>query len=87
MSMQVEFPFLRYNLFYYVYMLSHFASARTDRRYRKAFDALASKLDDAGQMVVERPHRGLKELAFCAHGKPSVLATRRYETIVENMSR
>ena len=38
--MQVEYPFLRYNLFNYVYVLSFFDRAKRDRRYLEALRAL-----------------------------------------------
>lgn len=83
--MQVEFPFLRYNLFYYVYVLSFFARGRGDDRFEAAHAALASKVDAEGELVVERPHRGLKGLAFCAKGKPSTVATGRWAEIQANV--
>jgi hypothetical protein len=81
---QVEFPFLRYNLFFYVYVLSFYRRARDDDRFREALEELRGKTDEAGQIIVERPHRGLKGLAFCAKGKGSTTATRRYAEIMEN---
>ncbi len=83
--MQVEFPFLRYSLFYYVYILSHFASARGDARFQAAFDALTESLDSGGQIIVERPHRRLARLEFCRKGQPSCAATRRYREIMANI--
>ncbi len=83
---QVEYPFLRYNLFFYVYVLSFYDRAKDDKRFRDALQTLESKLDDAGQMVVERPHRALKELKFCEKKKPSTLATVRYKEIVDNLA-
>ncbi len=83
--MQVEYPFLRYNLFYYVYVLSHYAKARTDERFLTALDALKQKLDDQGRMVVERPNKKLAHLSICRKGEPSVAATERYLEIVENL--
>jgi hypothetical protein len=85
--MQVEFPFLRYNLFYYVYVLSFYDRARNDQRYLEALRLLESKLDARGRVVVERPNRRLAELSFCAAGRPSDLATARYREIVKNMER
>ncbi len=82
--MQVEYPFFRYNLFYYVYVLSFFPVARQDDRYREALRALQAKLDPEKRIVVERPHRGLRRLSFCQKGSPSDLATVRYEEIMEN---
>ncbi len=82
--MQVEYPFLRYNLFFWVYVLSHYGAARRDARFKKALRELQSKLVD-GSIVVENPNRGLAKLSFCKKGEPSRAATRRYREILENM--
>lgn len=84
--LQIEYPFIRYNLFYYVYVLSFFARAGNDRRFESALAALAAKLDGDGRVVVERPHRALSKLAFCAKGQPSEFATARYREICRNVS-
>ena len=84
--MQVEFPFLRYNLFHYVYVLSFYERARRDKRYLEALRLMESKLDARGRVIVERPNRKLARLSFCAAGCPSVLATARYGEIVRNLS-
>ncbi len=83
--MQVEYPFLRYNLFYYTYVLSFYDFARRDKRFREAFAALSQKLDDQGRMVVERPNRKLAKLEFCKKGQPSEAATGRYHEIAANL--
>lgn len=80
--MQTEFPFLRYNLFYYVYTLSFYERARNDHRFLAAFSALKDKIVD-GKMIVENPNRRLSKLAFCKKGDPSELATFRFEEIVK----
>jgi hypothetical protein len=85
--MQVEFPFLRYNLFNYVYVLSFYDRVKDDRRYLEALRHLESKLDGRGRVVVERPHRRLAELSFCAAGRPSDVATARYREIAKNLGR
>jgi hypothetical protein len=84
--MQVEYPFLRYNLFYYVYVLSFYNYAKRDERFSEALSALQSKLDEEDKIVVERPHRSLGKFAFCRKGEPSELATRRYEEIMKNVA-
>ncbi len=84
--MQTEFPFLRYNLFFYVYVLSFYPVARDDPRFSEALAALAEKVDPDGGMVVERPHRALKDLEFCEKGRPSASASRRYAEIRENVA-
>ncbi|NDL67483.1 prenyltransferase [Anaerotalea alkaliphila] len=83
--MQVEYPFLRYNLFQYVHVLSYYPKARKDRRFQEALAALAGKLDSQGRMVVERPSRKLADLWICRKGEPSEAATRRYREIVARM--
>ena len=83
--MQVEFPFLRYNLFFFVYVLSFYHRAKGDDRFRDALKALESKLDESGRVVVERPHRALKGFDFCKKGRPSDLATARYKEILGNL--
>lgn len=85
--MQVEYPFLRHNLFYYVYVLSCYPGARRDSRFRTAARALAGRLAPDGRLVVEAPHRGLKGLAFCRRGAPSDRATARYREILDNLGR
>lgn len=85
--MQVEYPFLRYNLFYYVYVLSFYEKARKDERYREAFEALGKKLSSDGKLIVERTNRKLEELEICRKGLPSEAATERYMEILKNMER
>jgi len=83
--MQVEYPFLRYNLFYYVYVLSFYAKARSDVRFLEALDALRNKLDPQARVVIERPSKKLQHLNICEKGKPSIHATRRFQEILANM--
>lgn len=85
--LQVEYPFLRYNLFFFVYVLSFFPAARGDARFREAVDVLSSRLDQNGRMIVEAPHRRLKGLEFCERGKPSDLATVRYREVITNLNK
>lgn len=82
--MKVEYPFFRYNLFYYVYVLSFFHAARKDARFKAALRDLQAKLVE-GEVVVENPKRELAKFAFCAKGRPSSLATRRYREILKNV--
>lgn len=84
--MQVEFPFLRYNLFFYVYVLSFYERSKSDQRFEAALAALKAKLNEEDQVIVERPHRGLKGLSFCAKGRPSDLATHRYDELCQNLA-
>ncbi len=85
--MQVEYPFLRYNLFSYVYTLSFYDYAKRDKRFLAALRVLESKLDDRGMVIVERPHRRLAQLLLCRKGEASERGTDRYEEIRKNVSR
>jgi hypothetical protein len=82
--MQVEFPMLRYNIFYYVYVLSFYDKAKRDPRFLEAFAALSGKLV-GGEMPVENPNRKLSDYNFCRKNSGSELATRRYREIVKNI--
>jgi hypothetical protein len=83
--MQVEYPFLRYNIFYYTYVLSFYPKARKDKRFREALAALSEKLNDQNKLIIERPSRKLEKLQICRKGEPSAAATERYAEIVKNM--
>ena len=84
--LRVEYPFIRYNLFFYVYVLSFFDRAKEDARFGSALATLEAKLDGQGRVVVERPHRGLAGLTFCSRGQPSDPATQRYREIRRNLA-
>ncbi len=83
--MQVEYPFRDYNLFEYVYVLSFYQRAQTDPRFHEALQALQAKTKD-GQIIVERVVPKLAKLNFCQKGRPSQLATKRYEEILQNLT-
>ena len=84
--MQVEYPFRGYNLFYYVYVLSFYERARSDKRFLEALEALKAKTVN-GEIVVERVVPKLAKLSFCRKGQASELATLRYREILANISR
>jgi len=83
---QTEYPFLRYNLFYYCYILSFYDRVKSDNRFKEALATLEQKLDN-GKLVIENPNRGLSKMEFCRKGKPSDLATIRFKEIVERCRR
>jgi hypothetical protein len=84
--MKVEYPFFRYNLFFYVYVLSFYNRAKKDRRFLEALKVLESKLVN-GKIVVENPNRKLAGFSFCKKGESSDLATERYYEILKNLGR
>lgn len=84
--MQIEYPFRNYNLFEYVYVLSHYNRARQDSRFLEALKTLEAKTVN-GQIVVERVVPKLAKLSFCKKGEPSRLATKRYNEILANLNK
>lgn len=85
--LSVDYPFLKYNLFFYVYVLSFFAAALEDPRFADAYGVLSSRLDADGRLIVENPHRRLGRLALCARGQPSDAATRRFREVQARVGR
>lgn len=83
---QTEFPFFRYNIFYYTYVLSFYKKARTDKRFKEAFKTLQGKLVE-GKMPVENPNRQLAKMQFCLKGNTSEIADKRFAEIKKNLSR
>jgi len=82
--LKVEYPFFRYNLFFYVYVLSFFERAKNDTRFLDALNVLKSKMVD-GKIIVENPNSKLANFSFCKKGEPSDLATERYHEILNNL--
>lgn len=82
--MKPEYPFRNYNLFVYVYVLSFYEHAKKDKRFLEALQALETTMTE-GQIVVERVVPKLAALSFCKKGNPSVLATKRYHEILQNL--
>lgn len=64
---QVEYPMFRYNLFFYVYVLSFYKVAINDPRFREAFSVLAAK-EVGGKLVVENPNRKMANFCFAKKG-------------------
>ncbi len=81
---QTEFPFFRYNLFYYAYVLSFFEKARKDPRFLEAYACLKSKLRRS-KIPVENPNHLLAHLEFCKKDQPSFLATKRFKEIEKHV--
>lgn len=83
--MQVEYPFLSYNLFYYTFVLSFYRRAASDSRYLAALTALEERME-GGQIVVQRVNRKLADFGFCRKGVVSDKGTERYLELKRNLS-
>lgn len=82
----IEYPFLRYNLFYYVYVLSFYSKALTDQRFQQAFLQLKNKVTN-DQLIPENPHRAWQKFDFARKGKVSGMGSLRWKEIIRNMER
>lgn len=82
----VEYPFFRYNLFFYAYVLSFYPYARRHPAFVEAVELLARKLV-GGEMVIEHQKPGLKPLGLFGAGQADRLATRRYLEVLANLQR
>jgi hypothetical protein len=75
--MKIEYPFLRYNLFYYVYVLSFYDIAKNDKRFQDAYNTLKDKLKN-DKLIPENPHKAWIEFDFAKKGQISEIGTKRW---------
>lgn len=83
---QIEFPFLRYNLFYYVYVLSFYDHAVKDNRFQEAYQKIVFKTKN-GKILPENPHKAWRKYSFAKKGEVSALATDRWKEIESNLKK
>lgn len=79
--LSIEYPFLRYNLFYYVYVLSKYEIAQKDIRYKEALETLKKKVSN-NKIFPETPHKAWSKYSFAQKNKYSEKATNRYIEIL-----
>lgn len=83
--MKVEYPFLRYNLFYYVYVLSFYDNAKVDKRFLEAFNQLKDKTKNE-KLIPENPHKAWQMFDFAKKGQVSEIGTKRWIEINKNIN-
>ncbi|PKP03461.1 MAG: prenyltransferase [Bacteroidetes bacterium HGW-Bacteroidetes-6] len=84
--MKVEYPFLRYNLFYYVYVLSFYDTAKNDKRFLDAYNQLKVKIKN-DKLMPENPHKAWNEFDFAKKGHISEIGTKRWLEIKKNIDK
>lgn len=84
--MQVEYPFRGYNLFYFLYVLSFYEEAITDKRFLEAYQILENKVVN-NEIIIERVVPKLSKLSSYRKGQPSILATAKYNEIRKNVNK
>lgn len=82
--LKTEFPFRRYNLFYYVYVLSHYDCAIGDTRFREALSVLKSQSVNDG-LLVTAPHKAWKGSVFSPETGPSRIASEYWQDITKRL--
>jgi len=82
--MKIEYPFLRYNLFYYVYVLSFYHIVKKDKRFKEAFNKLKEKITN-NELSPETPHKAWNKFDFAKKGKVSEIGTKRWKEILKNI--
>lgn len=82
--MKTEFPFRRYNLFYFVYVLAHYDGAIGDPRLKQAFNALRSQSENGG-LRVTAPHKAWKGSVFAPETGPSRPAREYWQDITKRL--
>jgi hypothetical protein len=81
--MKTEYPFYRYTIFYYVYVLSFYQSARNDKRFKEVFGVLKRNETPTG-LKIEKPHKNWKPLLF-NNSYECELSNRKYSEIKNNI--
>lgn len=84
--MQLEYPFYRYNLFYYVYVLSFYRKAVRDYRFIEALNMLKGKLDQNGNIIIEKIKPQLQQLGIYKLGGIYDEANERFDELIINAS-
>lgn len=79
--LSIEYPFLRYNLFYYVYVLSQYVKVKNDKRFKDAKKVLIEKTKE-NKIFPETPHKFWNKYSFAKKNEFSELATKRYFEII-----
>jgi len=78
-----EYPFFRYNIFYYVYVLSFYKYAIKDKRFKDAFHILKGK-NEHDKIRLENPHRAWRKFDFARKATDNLLANQRWTEIQSN---
>lgn len=77
----IEYPFLRYNLFYYVYVLSKYKIAKNDKSFKEARAKLIEKSKN-NKIYPESPHKAWGKYSFAQKNNYSEKATKRFLEII-----
>lgn len=83
--MKTEYPFYRYNVFYYAYVLSFYERARQDERFVGVLNVLGSKETRTG-VLIENPHKYWSRILF-DQTKECPLSNGKYQELSKNVGK
>ena len=79
----IEFPFLRYNILYFAYVLSSYPKAVADPRFAEVVAVLRAKSEGCA-IRVETPHKAWERSPFAAKGLANAAASAKWAEILRN---
>jgi len=82
--MKTEYPFYRYNIFYYTYVLSFYQRARNDKRFIDIYHCLEQNESETG-IRITNPHKHWIDILF-KNGDECDLSNLKYQELKENLS-
>ena len=82
--MKTEYPFIRYNIFYYTYVLSYYQKALKDKRFQQVVYELQKNETKTG-IEINNPHKNWKKLLY-QDSLECDLANQKYIELKQNIS-
>jgi hypothetical protein len=83
--MKTEYPFVRYNIYYYSYVLSFYKKARNDKRFKEILSQLIDKVTD-DEIEIENPNKNWKKLLY-KNNKKCDLANLKLKKLFDNLKK
>jgi hypothetical protein len=83
--LKTEYPFIRYNIFYYAYILSFYSKAIDDKRFKEILKILLDKETNTG-IRIENPHKSWKDILY-KNGLECDLANMKFFELKKNGSK
>lgn len=81
--MKTEYPFIRYNIFYYSYVVSFYTNALKDKRFLEIIKALKINETNTGIKIIN-PHKSWRNILF-KDSYECELANRKYLEIMQKI--
>ncbi|MBN2736315.1 MAG: hypothetical protein JXR70_04995 [Spirochaetales bacterium] len=83
--MKTEYPFIRYNIFFYSYVLSFYPKALKDKRFQQVLNELMKYETQTG-IIINNPHKSWKKILY-QDSQECELANNKYVELKQNISK